>query len=59
MVQKEINLYQKEHPPLKMETYATVVVVNISIFMLENFDEKASKFDVKFLLELKWYYILT
>ena len=49
------NLYQKERPPLKRETHETKVVVDVSIFMIENVDEKASKFDAKFLLKLKWY----
>ena len=55
MVSMESSLYQKEHTPLKKETHATKVMVNISIFLIENFDEKASKFDAKFLLKLKWY----
>ena len=55
MVSMENSLYQKEHTPLKKETHATTVEVNISIFLIENFDEKASKFDAKFLLKLKWY----
>ena len=48
------NLYQKEQPPLKRQTHETKVVVDVSIFMIENVDEKASKFDAKFLLKLKW-----
>ena len=54
MVTMNANLYQKEHPPLKKETHETKVGVNVSVFMIGNFDEKVSKFEAKFQIKLRW-----
>lgn len=54
MIEITDYLYQKEHPPLKKETHAAKVTVNVSIFMIGNFDERLSRFDAKFQLKLQW-----
>jgi hypothetical protein len=50
----EENLYQKEQPPLNKETLRASVMVNMSVFMIANFNEKDAKFDAKFMIQLKW-----
>jgi hypothetical protein len=54
MVQMNKNLYQKKHPPLSKETHKADVMVNITVFMIENFNEKELKFDAKFMVQMEW-----
>jgi len=54
MVQMNKNLYQKEHPPLSKETHKTEVMVNITVFIIENFNEMELKFDAKFIVQMEW-----
>ena len=49
------QLYQKEIPPRSKDNDRLNILVNVSIFAIEGFNEIDMKFRIKFFLSLKWY----
>ena len=54
MVNLRESINQKEHPPLSKDSHMTNVSVDVTVFMVGNVDERDSKFDVRFSIQLKW-----
>ena len=49
------QLYQKEIPPLIKYDKKVNILVSVSIFAIEGFNEIDMKYRIKFSLSLKWY----
>ncbi len=49
------QLYQKEIPPRSKDDDKLNILVNVSIFAIEGFNEIDMKYRIKFFLSLKWY----
>jgi hypothetical protein len=48
------KLYFKEIPPISTDVEKETILVNVSIFAIEGFNEIEMKFRIKFSLSLKW-----
>jgi hypothetical protein len=51
------QLYQKETPPISQYYKKVNILVSVSIFAIEGFNEIEMKYRIKFSLSLMWYVI--
>jgi hypothetical protein len=49
------KFYQKEIPPLTKHEHKVNILVSVSIFAIEGFNEIDMKYRIKFSLSLNWY----
>lgn len=51
------NLYRKENPPLREDRKELFVSLNVSILAISNLHEIEMTFALKFLIQIKWYFL--